>query len=564
MAARVLRVAPDLILPVDVVTETLWWLGKRGSGKTHNCSVFVEELLKAKAQVVIIDPMSAWYGLRSSADGTGPGLPIAIFGGPHGDIPLEPSAGAYMADLAMGERVSMIFDVKRWSKADRRRFVTPFLQRLLAENETAMHVVIEEAPLFAPQRPLPGDLEMLGACEELVKLGRGSGIGVSLVSQRSATLNKEVSTQTEVIVAHRTPSPQDRKAVRDWFEVHDPERVSAAMDRLPHLPTGTAIVSSTDFLGKFVEVAFRRRETFDSSATPKVGQAVREARTFADIDLAAIKDQMAETIERAKAADPKELRKRVGELERELAAANDRLEVPEIEVVQEMVPFVPVEVVNRLKDLREALATIGSAVTTVIGEAMEVGAPLPPTSPSPRPREPVPARPAPRPSPRPSAVDRGPRQLAPSDLPQGERRILTAIAQYEQGVTREQLTVLTGYKRSSRDTYLQRLRSRDLIVMTGGTIVATDVGVEALGGDFEPLPTGAALREHWLRELPEGERRILAELVAVWPEGMHRDDLADRTGYKRSSRDTYLQRLRSRQLVTTDGEPRAADALFSG
>jgi hypothetical protein len=35
-----------------------------------------------------------------------------------------------------------------------------------------------------------------------------------------------------------------------------------------------------------------------------------------------------------------------------------------------------------------------------------------------------------------------------------------AVAQYPEGVTREQLSVLTGYKRSSRDTYVQRLRER--------------------------------------------------------------------------------------------------------
>ena len=143
--------------------------------------------------------------------------------------------------------------------------------------------------------------------------------------------------------------------------------------------------------------------------------------------------------------------------------------------------------------------------------------------------------------------------------------MLTAVAQYDAGVTREQLTVLTGYKRSSRDTYLQRLRQRDAISIAAGRITATTIGVGLLGDSFEPLPTGAALRVHWLTTLPEGERRILTELIDAYPNSVDRNDLSAATGYKRSSRDTYLQRLRSRQLITTDGgAPRAADVLFEG
>ncbi len=35
----------------------------------------------------IIDPAGAWWGIRSSADAKGEGLPVVIFGGEHGDVP---------------------------------------------------------------------------------------------------------------------------------------------------------------------------------------------------------------------------------------------------------------------------------------------------------------------------------------------------------------------------------------------------------------------------------------------------------------------------------------------
>jgi hypothetical protein len=132
----------------------------------------------------------------------------------------------------------------------------------------------------------------------------------------------------------------------------------------------------------------------------------------------------------------------------------------------------------------------------------------------------------------------------------GERRVLTAIAQHSEGVTREQLSVLTGYKRSSRDTYLQRLLSTDLVFRNGDRVVASGKGLAELGPDFRPLPTGSALREHWLARLPEGERRILSTVLERG--GMHREALSDATGYKRSSRDTYLQKLRARKLVDVE------------
>jgi DNA-binding IclR family transcriptional regulator len=145
----------------------------------------------------------------------------------------------------------------------------------------------------------------------------------------------------------------------------------------------------------------------------------------------------------------------------------------------------------------------------------------------------------------------------------GERAVLVAVAQHAGGVTRDQLSVLAGYKRSSRDTFLQHLRAAGLVEDDGGRLVATDLGIEALGPDFEPLPTGAALRDYWLARLPEGERKLLALLVEVHPDAVERAAL-DSAGYQRSSRDTYLQRLTARRLVEVvgRGSVRAAAALF--
>jgi hypothetical protein len=57
-------------------------------------------------------------------------------------------------------------------------------------------------------------------------------------------------------------------------------------------------------------------ETFDSGASPKAGEKRIEPKNLADVDLGALTKQMAATIEKAKANDPKLLRQRIAELER--------------------------------------------------------------------------------------------------------------------------------------------------------------------------------------------------------------------------------------------------------
>jgi hypothetical protein len=119
---------------------------------------------------------------------------------------------------------------------------------------------------------------------------------------------------------------------------------------------------------------------------------------------------------------------------------------------------------------------------------------------------------------------------------------------------REQLTVLTGYKRSTRDAYIQRLRGRGYLEASADKVTATADGIAALP-NAKPLPVGAALQEFWTARLPDGERKILSALIEAYPNSIDRESLDDSTGFKRSTRDAYLQRLAAKELVS---EPRRA------
>jgi hypothetical protein len=81
-----LRIADTLALPVEAVTQTI---GILGAGKTNTAVVIAEEMIRARLPSVIVDPVGVWWGLRSSKDGLHKGLPVYIFGGEQGDIPLD-------------------------------------------------------------------------------------------------------------------------------------------------------------------------------------------------------------------------------------------------------------------------------------------------------------------------------------------------------------------------------------------------------------------------------------------------------------------------------------------
>ena len=356
---RPLVLAPELSLPLEAVTETFAILAKRGAGKTYAAAVLVEEMLKAGQTVVVADPVGVWWGLRSGADGAGPGLPVAILGGDHADAPLSPEAGAAAADLAAEERLSLVLDLSHFTPPEQTRFITAFAERLYRRNRRPLHLVLDEADQFVPQVPESGQQPLLWAMNRIVRLGRARGLGVTLISQRPAVLAKNVLTQAEVLVALRLTSPQDRKAVEAWVSAHDaPERRQEMLASLASLPVGTAWVWSPGWLDVLVKVCVRRRETFDSSATPRVGQAEggqarAEPAALAPVDLDRLRARLA-LVEGAtlEDAEPAELRRRLGaSLERVAALESQaragappppKAAVQRVEVVKEVVKLVEV------------------------------------------------------------------------------------------------------------------------------------------------------------------------------------------------------------------------------
>lgn len=120
-----LNISPDLTLPLEAVTQTFVVYGNKGMGKSNLGTVLVEELAKNRLRFAVIDPTGVWHGLQSTPDGKRAGVPVLILGGKHGNLPLEPTGGALVADLVVDEQANVVMDLagKGWSHSDRARFV---------------------------------------------------------------------------------------------------------------------------------------------------------------------------------------------------------------------------------------------------------------------------------------------------------------------------------------------------------------------------------------------------------------------------------------------------------
>lgn len=253
----------SLKIPARAATKSSAILAKRGAGKTYTAAVFAEEYAKAGIPFVVFDPIDVWWGLRLAANGKDKGLPVVVFGLEHADIQITRDDGPKIARAIVKENISCVISTFGMPKVAQRHLIAEFSEELLRINDTPRHIFIEEAHEFVPQRVQSGAGKCFAAVEALVVMGRNRGLGVTLINQRAATINKDVLTQVDNLVAMRSVGPQDRKALQEWVEFHSAEGdFKSFINSLPSLPTGEAWFWSPEFMGIFERIKIRKRETF--------------------------------------------------------------------------------------------------------------------------------------------------------------------------------------------------------------------------------------------------------------------------------------------------------------
>jgi hypothetical protein len=569
-----LHLAQNLDLPLEAVTRKIAILGMSGSGKTYCAGKLAEEMLVARQQIIIIDTVGNWYGLRLAADGKQPGIAIPVFGGDRGDIPLEPASGELVAELVAHRKFSVVLDVSDFTEGEKRRFVTAFARRLLVEKKRSpgpMMVLWEECHECIPQRVDAADAPMVGAVERLVKRGRNYGVGTTLVSQQPQAVNKAVLNQAQLLLAFQTSGKHKRKAIEDWVDANQADR--GPLDGLATMPQGTAVVWSPAWLKTLTTVKIGKKWTYDASATPEFGDLANRPTALAKVDLEQIRSSMAEVVQRAEADDPKALRKRISELEAEIrTGSSERVKVVE-KIVEK--PVSRAEDLRKLEQLTERVEAAAKMASQASQELVAIApllerhvvqatAPLAGASGAP-------LQSLPRTTPeaekyrKPALYQRHPNVnkktiVAKNGLSKCARGLLDALAQ-RSPLTRPQLSALSGYsvKSGGFKNAISELHAHNppLIVKLGDDLaIASPEVIEQVVHWQQPAKprTVDELHALWRPKLSKCARTLFDLLCLGDP--CTREDLSDQSGYSISSGGfkNAISELNSNRLIIKDGD----------
>ena len=130
--------------------------------------------------------------------------------------------------------------------------------------------------------------------------------------------------------------------------------------------------------------------------------------------------------------------------------------------------------------------------------------------------------------------------------PEGADRILRTLADLEgigmTEVPRPALAVLSGFANHKSGTfsrYVGDLRAEGYVrYPADGLVSLTSEGRSRTKGSGA-VRTLSELHERWLSRLDGGTRRIVDQLVPVYPEGMSREELAEKAGFENSGSGTF-------------------------
>jgi len=255
------------------------------------------------------------------------------------------------------------------------------------------------------------------------------------------------------------------------------------------------------------------------------------------VDLERLGAQIAATVEKQKADDPRELRRQIAALTKQLG---ERTAEP---MVREVEKLIDVPVLSEQD--RVLLSELGVRLNALLAqheprsERVLVARQSAPTTPSvvpPTGEARVPSR-----------SDRS----ATGGLGKAQRAVLTVLATYGTR-THVQVAILAGYSSKSGGfaNTLSQLRSGGYVIGGRDAISITDEGLAALGA-FEPLPSGQALIDHWYAQVGPQHRAILGALLEVYPRSLTHTEIAEATGYSATSGGfaNSLSKLRTLELV---------------
>lgn len=562
-----LKLADNLELPLDFMTERTAFLARTGAGKSGGMRVLLEQIFDAGQFSIFIDPKGDAWGIRAA--GKKAGKPVLIMGGDHADVPLEASSGKVVAEFLVRERVTTVLDISDFSTPEMWRFVAEFTKTLYKLNREALLLFIDEADMLAGQTYF--DPHCLHGIQLIQNKGRSRGFGVVVATQRPQILNKTVLNASGTLIAMQMIGDDALKIVKSWLmQSGTKEAAAAILAEIPTLQIREAFVYSPQILGiEPRRIRFAEFQTFDSMRTPKPGEARQTPKSVADIDLEGVQRDMAATIEKAKSEDPALLRKQIATLEREKATlekARNAAPAANTEPVQVEVP-IPVldeaklaeltveiqgwahdidQIVTNVKASFDQLHLLRTGSVTKLLADLRNAKPVLPAGTAPnifdRPKPKAPQTLQSRPESTQNLKSHAVSNVGDVTIVAREQKVLDAIAMLSMlnpaaDPSRSNVAFFSGYADNSTfRNILGRLSGLGLISYPSpGRLALTETGEPLADAGGVPIRTLDDLHQAWLNKLVAREQLVLNQLLPIYPDSMKRTDLAIACGYEDNS-----------------------------
>lgn len=531
-------------------------LGKTGSGKSNTAKVIAEHLMRARERVCYVDPTGTAWGLRMDAAGVSPSqFKPVIFGGDHADIPIGRQHGAVVAEAIGQSSDSTIIDTLGMRDGERQEFFTAFAETILRSNKGILHLIIDEAHIFAPQSQGRGvnSNVMLSATNDLVSLGRGRGLRIILITQRPQKLSKDSLTQAETLIAMRLFHPLDVDAIRAWIATYAKKGTveeTTITNSLPSMPVGEAWVWAPvhNFLDR---VRFPLASTYDSGQ-PRSGPVIE----LQPIDNTVLGEKMDAIRQQAMENDPKRLKQLIADLQRQLAKAPKAVNIEaELSLAREQ---------GKAEGWASGVKVgADGAMTRVRNVIAEID--LSDLAPQ------VPAAPH-RHTPTPMLKTAAPARVngvTSEGLTKSLQRVLDSLGFWSAiGIpdpTRERAAIIAGLSpiASTFGVYVGKLKDMGLVdTSIAGKVRLTSEG-EAIA---HPASSDLSIPQMARQHLKAQAARVFDLVVEAYPGDIERTDLADKMGLSRIASTLGVYLGESSKLgfieVTGPGRVKASDWLF--
>lgn len=290
----------------DFVGKSVAALGITGSGKTNTAAVLIEELLANGLPLTIVDIEGEYYGLKEQYD-------LLIAGrSEHAELEVSPENASALATVSVERGLSVILDLSDYTQDETYAFLVAYFTALweaASKVKRPYQIVLEEAHEFIPQG---ASTPLKQIITRIALRGRKRGLGIILMSQRSAKVEKDVLTQTSLLFLHKVVHPTDMKVYKDLIPLPASE-VEATVGAL--VPGSVVVVSNH----RPVVAHIRLRHTFHAGSTPDLGEIVQPDLRRVDASLLRDLQEMLAKAKPAAAKEGQKAEKRIKELEASLA-----------------------------------------------------------------------------------------------------------------------------------------------------------------------------------------------------------------------------------------------------